>query len=157
MPNRLQKIVMGSDHAGLNLKNHLVNWLQEQQLEVTDKGVFSPESMDYPDIAAEVAQAVASGAFQAGIIVCGSGIGVSMAANKVAGVRAALCHDPVSARLARQHNDANVLTMGERIITPMMAEEVVKAWLEADFEAGRHQRRVDKMTQLDQKRENDNA
>ena len=142
-------LVMGSDHAGLQLKNHLVQWLQEQGHTVDDRGVNSPESMDYPDIAGEVAEAVSSGTFKQGILVCGSGIGVAIAANKVSGVRAARCLDPLSASLSRQHNDSNILTLGERLITPTVAETVVKAWLNTEFEGGRHQRRVDKIHSLE--------
>ncbi len=142
-------LVLGSDHAGLNLKNHLSQWLQAQSYTVQDLGVFTLESMDYPDIAAQVAQAVVATPETLGIIVCGSGIGVCIAANKVDGARAALCHDPVSASLSRQHNRANILTLGERIITPMLAEAVVSAWLAAEFAGGRHQQRVDKIKNLE--------
>lgn len=142
-------LALGSDHAGLSLKNHLVTWLREQGYSIHDYGVHSPESMDYPDIAATVARAVASGQQSQGLLVCGSGIGVAISANKVPGIRAARCHDPLSARLAREHNDANVLTLGDRLITPMVAETVVTAWLEAQFEGGRHQRRVDKIGALE--------
>lgn len=142
-------LVMGSDHAGLQLKDHLVQWLQGQGYEVQDRGVHSHDSMDYPDIAAEVAQAVGSGQFKRGILVCGSGIGVAISANKIPGVRAARCHDPLSAALSRQHNDANILTLGERLITPTVAEQVLESWLKHDFEGGRHQRRVDKIKDLE--------
>lgn len=146
MPGRL---ILGSDHAGLTLKNHLLQWLQDQGHAVEDCGVFSSESMDYPDIAEAVARQVSASPGSLGILVCGSGIGVSIAANKVHGIRAAHCHDPISARLSRQHNDANVLTLGERLVTPLMAEAIVSAWLAATFEGGRHQQRVDKMTALE--------
>lgn len=141
-------LILGSDHAGLNLKNHLRAWLQTQSFAVQDLGVFSPESMDYPDIAAQVARSVVA-TDALGILICGSGIGVCIAANKIDGARAALCHDPVSARLSRQHNAANILTLGERIITPLLAEEVVSAWLAAEFAGGRHQQRVDKIKNLE--------
>lgn len=142
-------LAIGSDHAGLQLKNHLVQWLQQRGHTVTDYGVNSPASVDYPDIAATVGRAVAAGSSPLGILVCGSGIGVSIAANKVPGVRAAHCHDPLSARLSREHNNANILTLGERLVTPLVAEEIVSAWLEAQFAGGRHQQRVAKITALE--------
>lgn len=149
-----EDLALGSDHAGLNLKNHLLDWLREQGHDVHDYGVHSPESMDYPDIAATVARAVASGQHAKGIIVCGSGLGVSIAANKIAGIRAVPCTDPISARLSREHNDCNVLTLGERLTTPMVAEEIITTWLKAEFQAGRHCQRVDKITALEHPTEN---
>lgn len=143
------QLAMGCDHAGLNLKNHLVQWLQNQGHSVKDFGVYNTQSMDYPDIAATVAQSVAKGDYQRGILVCGSGIGVSIAANKIAGIRAVPCQDTISARLSRQHNDTNVLTLGERLTTSMIAEEIVTVWLQTEFEAGRHCQRVDKITALE--------
>ena len=148
-----KSLAIGSDHAGLNLKQHLVGWLREQGYEVQDYGVHSSDSMDYPDIAAEVAQAVAAVSNGRGILVCGSGIGVSIAANKVAGIRAVPCQDPVAARLSRQHNDSNLLTLGERLTTSLVAEAIVSAWLETPFEAGRHTRRIDKITALEQQKQ----
>lgn len=145
----MQTLILGSDHAGLKLKNHLLQWLQEQAYTVQDCGVFTPESMDYPDIAAAVGRQVLATPGALGILVCGSGIGVAIAANKLRGIRAAHCHDPISARLSRQHNDANVLTLGERLVTPLLAEEIVSSWLAAAFEGGRHQQRVDKMAALE--------
>lgn len=142
-------LILGSDHAGLKLKNHLLQWLQGQAYTVEDCGVFTPESMDYPDIAATVGRQVLATSEALGILVCGSGIGVAIAANKLRGIRAAHCHDPISARLSRQHNNANVLTLGERLVTPLLAEEIVRAWLAATFEGGRHQQRVDKMAALE--------
>lgn len=156
-PNQIQQqaqsnsrsLALGSDHAGLNLKNHLLDWLREQGLDVQDYGVYSPESMDYPDIAATVARAVAAGEQELGILVCGSGLGVSIAANKIAGIRAVPCENPVAARLSREHNNCNVLTLGERLTTPMMAEQIVTSWLQAEFQAGRHCQRVDKIAALE--------
>lgn len=142
-------LAIGSDHAGLALKNHLLQWLKAQNIECKDYGVFDTTSMDYPDIARPVAEAVAGGTHERGILVCGSGIGINISANKVHGIRAAQCHDPVSAKLSRQHNDANILTMGERIVTPLIAESIVKVWLNTPFEGGRHQRRVDKINTLE--------
>jgi len=146
----VKKLMLGSDHAGLILKNHLLHCLQEQGYTVEDCGVFNSQSMDYPDIAAQVSRAVANGEAPLGILVCGSGIGVAIAANKIQGVRAAHCHDPISARLSREHNDANILTLGERLVTPLLAEEIVTAWLAAEFAGGRHQNRIDKITALEQ-------
>lgn len=143
------QLAVGCDHAGLNLKNHLVQWLQSQGHRVNDFGVYTNQSMDYPDIAATVAHAVASGDYPRGILICGSGIGVSIAANKVAGIRAVPCQDIISARLSRQHNDTNVLTLGERLTTSMVAEEIVTVWLETEFQAGRHCQRVEKISALE--------
>ena len=143
-------LAIGSDHAGLKLKNHLLEWLRAQGHTVEDYGVHSPESMDYPDIAATVARAVAAGHQHRGILVCGSGIGVSIAANKIAGIRAVPCQDPIAARLSREHNDSNLLTLGERLSTPMVAEVIVTAWLEAEFAGGRHCQRIDKISTLEQ-------
>ncbi len=142
-------LALGSDHAGLQLKNHLAHWLTAQGFSFKDFGVFNADSMDYPDIAKPVAEAVSQGDFSRGILVCGSGIGINISANKVTGIRAAQCHDPVSARLSRQHNNANILTLGERIVTPLLAEEIVSVWLNTPFEGGRHQRRVDKIHDLE--------
>jgi ribose 5-phosphate isomerase B len=141
-------IAIGSDHAGLGLKKHLLNWLQEHTYQVKDCGTFTSESVDYPDIAVLVAHAVAKAEFHRGILICGSGIGVCIAANKVAGIRAALCYDTISARLSREHNNANILTLGERLITPMVAQEILEVWLKTEFQGGRHVQRVEKLDQL---------
>ena len=149
MPTITKPLALGSDHAGLALKNHLAQWLDTQGIAYQDYGVFDDASMDYPDIAQPVAEAVAHGTHDRGVLICGSGIGINISANKVKGIRAAQCHDPISARLSRQHNDANILTMGERIVTPLMAETILEAWLNTDFEGGRHQRRVNKIHTLE--------
>lgn len=146
-----ESLALGSDHAGLNLKNHMAEWLKAQGYEVEDFGTFTPESMDYPDIAATVARAVASGQHGRGLLICGSGLGVAIAANKIDGIRAVTCTDPISARLSREHNDANVLTMGERLTTPMVAEEIAHVWLNTSFAGGRHGRRIEKIQSLEQK------
>lgn len=145
------KIALGSDHGGFNLKEEIINWLKEHNYSFEDYGTFSTESCDYPDIALTVAHAVSSGECDKGILVCGTGIGVSIAANKVPGIRAALCHDTFSARASREHNDANVLTLGERVIGRGLALEIVATWLTGSFAGGRHQRRVDKIMALEQK------
>lgn len=146
------KIALGSDHGGFSLKEEIKNWLKEHDYATEDCGTFSTESCDYPDIALTVAQAVASGECDKGILVCGTGIGVSIAANKVPGIRAALCHDTFSAKASREHNDANVLTLGERVIGRGLALDIVEVWLNGSFAGGRHQRRVDKITALEAKK-----
>lgn len=142
-------IAIGSDHAGYHLKNELLERLQADGYEVEDLGTFSTDSCDYPDTAKAVADGVAAGRYQLGILVCGTGIGMSIAANKVPGVRAAVCSDTFSARMARAHNDANVLCVGARVVGGGLAQEVVQAFLTAEFEGGRHQRRVDKLMEIE--------
>ncbi len=139
----IKKIGVGSDHAGVNLKNKIAEFLKEKGYEVTDYGTHSTESCDYPVYAKAVAKSVANGENERGIICCGSGIGVSIAANKVKGVRAVLAHEPYSAMLSRLHNDANVLCLGERITGESLALDIVETWLHSEYEGGRHQRRVD--------------
>lgn len=139
----IKKIGVGSDHAGVNLKNKIAEFLKEKGYEVTDYGTHSKESCDYPVYAKAVAKSVANGENERGIICCGSGIGVSIAANKVKGVRAVLAHEPYSAMLSRLHNDANVLCLGERITGESLALDIVETWLHSEYEGGRHQRRVD--------------
>lgn len=141
-------IAVGSDHAGLATKETLVQLLRDQGHDVIDCGTHTTERVDYPDFGVAVATAVVSGAADGGVCVCGSGIGIAMAANKVAGVRAATVWDATSARLAREHNDANVICVGERLIGPELASEAVQAWLDADFEGGRHSARVQKLNDL---------
>ena len=143
------KFAIGSDHGGVRLKNLVVEWLQARGHEVHDLGVHESTSCDYPDFAKAVAGSVASGTSDRGVLVCGTGIGMSMTANKVAAIRAALCTDPYMAKMARAHNDANILVLGERVIGQGLAEEILDAFLTTDFEGGRHQRRVDKIMELD--------
>jgi ribose 5-phosphate isomerase B len=143
------KIVAGSDHAGLALRAEAVKVARAAGLEVEDLGPFSGESVDYPDYAKRVAEAVASGRAKLGLLVCGTGIGMSIAANKVKGVRAAHCTTELEARMARAHNDANVLCLGERVIGLGLGAAIVKAFLETPFEGGRHARRVDKMKDME--------
>ena len=143
------KIAIGNDHAALELKNHIVDYLIQQGHEVVNFGTDTPASTDYPIYGARVAHAVASGECERGIVICTTGIGISISANKVRGIRCALCSEPVSARLTRQHNDANVLAMGARIIGPAMAEEIVHTFLTTEFEGGRHSHRVDLITKLE--------
>ena len=136
---------VGCDHAGYHLKECLVAELRTLGHKVLDLGTDSTERVDYPDFGFAVARAVAGGEATAGVAVCGSGIGIAMAANKVAGIRAATVHDVESARLSKAHNDANVLCFGERVIDPKVAEEALRAWLDEDFEGGRHDARVTKL------------
>lgn len=139
------KISIASDHGGFDLKEDLRAWLTEQGHEVVDFGCSSKESCDYADFAEPAARAVADGTCERGIVICTTGIGISMTANKVKGIRCALCSEPVSASLTRHHNNANMLAMGAGMIGPMMAREIVTAFLTNDFDGGRHQRRVDKI------------
>ncbi len=143
------KIAFGADHAGWEQKDALVRSVTAAGHEVVDCGTGGDDSVDYPDFAETVARTVAGGDADRGILVCGTGIGMSIAANKVAGIRAAKCNDPEEARLCREHNDANVLCLGARVVDPSVMTEMVTAFLETDFAGGRHQRRVGKMTALD--------
>src|SRR5688500_1733009 len=137
------RIAIGADHAGFALKQHLLATLARLGHDVDDRGTHTDAPIDYPPICAEVARAVASGRADRGIVIGGSGQGEQIAANKVHGVRAALCNDLYTARMSRQHNDANVLAMGGRIVAPGLADEIVTLWLDTAFEGGRHQRRLD--------------
>lgn len=136
------KIAIGSDHGGYELKEKVKKLLEEINYKYEDFGCFSDESVDYPEYAKVVAKKVASGEYDRGILVCGTGIGISIAANKVKGIRCALVHDLESASLTRQHNDSNVLAMGGRIVNHDVALEIVKVWLSTEFEGGRHVKRV---------------
>ncbi len=143
------KIAIGADHAGYRLKQHLARCLEDEGHQVEDLGAFSEESVDYPDVAAAVAGKVAAGEADRGLIVCGTGVGVAIAANKVDGVRAATCNDLFTARKSREHNDANVLTLGARVVGEGLAEGIVQSFMKTRFEAGRHQRRVEKIGRLE--------
>ncbi len=144
----MTRIAVGSDHAGFTLKGDLAAHLRANGHEVVDLGTDSLERVDYPDFGAAVGRSVASGETELGVCVCGSGIGIAIAANKIAGVRAATVHDVTSAHLAREHNDANVVCFGERLIGPEVAKEALDAYLAAAFEGGRHQGRVAKIDAL---------
>ncbi|MCR4881513.1 MAG: ribose 5-phosphate isomerase B [bacterium] len=139
---KAQKIAIGCDHAGFDLKQDIVAYLHKLGVECYDFGVYDKAPADYPSIAKEVALAVADHEFDKGIIICGSGLGVCIVANKVVGIRAVTCHETYSARVSRTHNDANVLTMGARVIGVDLAKDVVLTWLKTEFEGGRHQVRV---------------
>jgi ribose 5-phosphate isomerase B len=143
------KVAIGCDHGGYYLKEEIKRYLQDTGVEYKDFGSYSDESCDYPDYAKLVAGAVATGECTHGILICGTGIGMSIAANKVPGIRAALCHDCFSAKATREHNDSNVLCMGERVIGRGLAMEIVKLWLSTDFISGRHQKRIDKITEIE--------
>ena len=139
------KISMGCDHGGYLLKEHIKEYLSAQGHEVTDCGCHSLDSCDYPEFGAAAARAVAGGACERGIVICTTGIGISITANKVKGIRCALVGDLMSASLTRQHNDTNMLALGAAVTGPMLAEKIVDAFLNTEFEGGRHQRRVDQM------------
>ena len=143
------RIAIGADHAGFALKQQLVGTLRRLGHDVDDRGTDSEAPVDYPAICAEVARLVASGRAARGIVIGGSGQGEQMTANKIAGIRAALCNDLYTARLSRAHNDANVLALGGRIVAFGLAEEIVTLWLETPFDGGRHQRRIDQITALE--------
>lgn len=140
-----KKIIIGSDHAGYTLKNNLFNYLKELDFDVNDAGTYSEDSCDYPVIAKGVANKIANGDYDMGILVCGTGIGMSIVANKVKGIRAAVVSDTCSAKLSRQHNNANILCIGSRIVGESLAKDIVDIWLSADFAGERHQKRVSMM------------
>ena len=144
------RIAVGSDHAGYRLKQHLVGVLKHWGHEVDDLGTTSEEPVDYPPFCAAAARAVVGGHADLGIVIGGSGQGEQITANKIRGVRAALCHDLYMARMSRQHNDANVLSMGGRIVAPELAEEIVSLWLETGFEGGRHVRRIEEIAEIEE-------
>lgn len=144
------KVAISSDHGGNRLRHEIMELLNELRVEFVDFGPQSDDSVDYPDFATPVAQGVASGQFDRGILICGTGIGMSIAANKVKGIRCALVHDVFSAKATREHNDSNILAMGERVIGPGLAREIVATWLDTDFEGGRHARRIEKLSKLEQ-------
>jgi ribose 5-phosphate isomerase B len=143
------KIVLGSDHAGFELKADLRDYLVEQNIAIFDMGVAEEIPADYPEIARAVAEKISQKEFERGILICGSGIGMSIVANRFPGVRAALCHDLYTARMSREHNDANLLVLGGRLIGKGLAREMIKVWLESVFQGGRHQRRLDQIESLD--------
>lgn len=145
------RIAIGSDHAGFRFKERIKELLNSLHMDYVDYGVDRPEPVDYPEIAQVVAEAVARGDCERGILICGTGIGMTIAANKVPGIRAALCHDDFTARAAREHNDANILTLGERVLESEVACEIVETWLNTGFEGGRHTRRLAKITQIEEK------
>ena len=140
------KISVGSDHGGFDLKQQVVDFLRQQGHEVVDAGCESLQSVDYPDFAGTVCELVRSGECERGILICGTGIGMSIAANRYREIRAALCHEGFTARMSREHNNANVLCLGARVIGPALALDIVSQWLMAEFAGGRHQRRLDMLS-----------
>lgn len=144
------RIAIGADHAGFRLKEHLKTTLKKLGHQVDDMGTHSEASVDYPPICAAVGRAVVAGRADRGIVLGGSGQGEQIAANKVRGVRAALCHDLYTARMSRQHNDANVLSMGGRVVAFALADEIVALWLNTAYEGGRHQKRLDQIAEIEQ-------
>lgn len=144
------RVAISSDHGGNNLRREIKALLDELHISYVDFGPQTSDSVDYPDYAKPVAEGVASGEFDRGILICGTGIGMSIAANKVKGIRCALVHDVFSAKATRCHNDSNVLAMGERVIGPGLAREIVTAWIGTEFEGGRHEARVRKIAELEQ-------
>lgn len=145
------KIALAADHGGFELKNILCDYLKEKGHSVTDLGTNSPESVDYPDYAVLCAKEVTEKNVDFGILVCGTGVGISIAANKIEGIRCGLCPSPEIAALVKQHNNANVIALGGRFTSPSLAKEIVDSYMEAEFEGSRHQRRIDKISMLEKK------
>ncbi|MDX8289693.1 ribose 5-phosphate isomerase B [Metabacillus indicus] len=145
------KIAIASDHGGLRLREEIKSLMDEMNIPYEDFGCECETSVDYPDYALPVAEKVANGEFDRGILICGTGIGMSISANKVKGIRCALVHDTFSAKATREHNNSNMLAMGERVIGPGLAREIAKIWLKTEFEGGRHENRVNKITEFENK------
>lgn len=143
------KIGIGSDHGGFELKEYIKNHLEKQEIEYIDYGTNSKDSVDYPDYGKKVAEGVVVGEVDRAIVICGTGIGISIACNKVKGIRCALCGDTYSARMSRAHNNANILALGGRVIGMDLAIEIVNAWLSSEFEGGRHEKRVIKINEIE--------
>jgi ribose 5-phosphate isomerase B len=145
------KIAIGCDHAGVAMKNEIIPVLEELNIEWEDFGTKDEESVDYPDFGEKVASAVSKGDIERGLLICGTGIGMSIVANKFPGVRAALCNEDYSAKMSRLHNDANLLVLPGRVIDNSMARNIVRTWFKTDFEGGRHQRRLDKIRAIEER------
>jgi ribose 5-phosphate isomerase B len=145
------KVILASDHGGINIRKEIASLLEELNIPYEDISQGCEGSVDYPDYGIPAAERVASGEFDKGILICGTGIGMSISANKVKGIRAALVHDVFSAKATTEHNDSNVLTMGERVVGPGLAREIVKAWLQAEYQGGRHADRIGKITSYENK------
>lgn len=148
----MRRIAFGCDHVGFILKEDILAHLRARGIEVLDKGTWSPERTDYPHFASAVAQAVIAREAESGILICGTGVGISITANKFPGIRAVVCSEPYSAQLSRQHNDTNVLAFGSRVVGLELAKMIVDAWLDAAFEGGRHQMRVEAIGAIEQQR-----
>lgn len=147
------KIGIGNDHSALELKAEIIELLKERGHGVVDYGTNSPESCDYPVYGEKVGRAVASGEVERGILICGTGLGISLAANKVKGVRAAVCSEPFTAKMSRAHNNCNILAFGARVVGAELAKMIVETWLDTEFEGGRHQRRVDMLMDIENRNE----
>jgi ribose 5-phosphate isomerase B len=145
------KVALASDHGGVNIRKEIANLLEELGIEYVDFGCDCTASVDYPDYGLPAAEKVANGEFDRAILICGTGIGMSIAANKVKGIRAALVHDTFSAKATREHNDSNVLTMGERVIGPGLARDIAEIWLSTEFQGGRHANRIGKIAEYENK------
>ncbi|EAE7426789.1 ribose 5-phosphate isomerase B [Listeria monocytogenes] len=143
------KIAIGNDHVGIELKPVIVAYLQDLGHEVDDFGAFSNERTDYPEYGKKVAESVAAGKSDLGILICGSGVGISIAANKVNGIRAVVCSEPYSAKLSREHNNTNILAFGSRVVGAELAKMIVQNWLDAEFEGGRHAKRVEMIARIE--------
>ncbi|EEO6564809.1 ribose 5-phosphate isomerase B [Listeria monocytogenes] len=143
------KIAIGNDHVGIELKPVIVAYLQDLGHEVDDFGAFSNERTDYPEYGKKVAESVAAGKSDLGILICGSGVGISIAANKVKGIRAVVCSEPYSAKLSREHNNTNILAFGSRVVGAELAKMIVQNWLDAEFEGGRHAKRVEMIARIE--------
>ncbi|MBJ7223103.1 MULTISPECIES: bifunctional allose-6-phosphate isomerase/ribose-5-phosphate isomerase RpiB [unclassified Brenneria] len=145
----MRKIVLGCDHVGFELKAEIVAHIQRRGVTVMDKGTWSSERTDYPRYAVAVAEAVVAGDAEGGILICGTGVGIAITANKFPGIRAVVCSEPYSAQLSRQHNNTNVLAFGSRVVGSELAKMIVDAWLDAQFEGGRHQARIDAIGEVE--------
>ena len=143
------KIAIGSDHVGIDMKKNIIEYLSELGHEVKDFGAYVPERTDYPIYGKKVADAVVSKECECGVLICGTGIGISLAANKVKGIRAAVCSEPYSAKLSKQHNNSNIIAFGARVVGIDLAKMIVKEWLDAEYEGGRHAKRVDMLTKIE--------
>lgn len=146
----MKRLAIGNDHAAVDMKNEIRSYLEEKGYEVVNVGTDSYESFNYPVAGYQVARLVADGAVDGGVLICGTGVGISLAANKVQGIRCVTCSEPYSARLSRQHNNSNIVAFGARVIGVETAKDIVDAWLGAEYEGGRHQARVDMLTEIEQ-------
>ena len=144
-----KRLAIGNDHTAVDMKNEIMAYVQEKGIEVVDAGTNGPDRFNYPVSGYKVARMVADGEVDGGVLICGTGVGISLSANKVHGIRAVVCSEPYSARLSRQHNDTNVVAFGARVVGTELAKMIVDAWLDAEFEGGRHQTRVDMLNALD--------
>jgi len=145
----MEKIAIASDHGGFDLKENIIAFLLKKGLEIDNLGAHSTDSVDYPDYGIKLAQAIIDKKFVRGILICGTGIGMSIVVNRFPGIRGALCSDVYTARMCREHNDSNILIMGGRVIEVGLAIEILETWLKTEFEGGRHQRRLDKINEID--------